>query len=342
MAVSSFSGSVGDTSGGIANFFLNVGPSGNTTYIMPQELVAGKYTLSSNEGDTTFDIYLVSRTNELSGYTTTTDVIALTPFNKIVVYGATPNDIINFTFESIAITPSTSGDVEGGAAPYASNITPTDLESFDDTATLTGGNFADDVEVVFIGTNDVELAAKNVVKISTSELVVTRPDTLIPDHAPYDVKVTNPGVPVPTTQPTAHILTDAITAGTYPAWISGPALFWEKKDGMTSLSLVAEDTEQTDIDYEIVSGSLFPGFSLNQETGVITGDDSSLNAGDSCEFTVRATDTAGNATDRALDLFIDHYPVQSFYFEPLATEGMLDVPLLFNYSVKTTDEIIIS
>lgn len=328
MAVSSFSGSVGDTSGGIANFFLNVGPSGNTTYEMPQELVAGKYTLSSNEGDTTFDIYLISRTNELSGYTTTTDIIALTPFNKIVVYGATPNDILNFEFESIAITPTTSGDVEGGAAPYADDITPTDLESFDDTATLTGGNFADDVVVVFIGTNDEELTAKNVVKISPSELVVTRPDTLIPDHAPYDVKVTNPGVPVPTTQPTAHILTDAITAGTYPVWVTGPSIFWEKEDGMTSLSLVAEDTEQSDIDYEIISGSLFPGFSLNQETGAITGDDSALNTGDFCTFTARAIDTAGNTVDKSFDLYVDTYPIESFYFQPLSTEGRLGLMLL--------------
>lgn len=336
MAVSSFSGSVGDTSGGISNFFLNVGPSGNTTYVMPQELTAGKYTLSSNEGDTTFDIYLVSRTDELSGYTTTTDVIALTDFNKIVVYGATPNDIINFTFESIAITPSTSGDVDGGAAPYADNITPIDLESFDDTATLTGGNFADDVEVVFIGTNDVELDAKNVVKISSSELVVTRPDTLIPDHAPYDVKVTNPGVPVPTTQPNAHILTDAITAGTYPVWVSGPSLFWEKKDGMTSLSLVAEDTEQSDIDYEIVSGSLFPGFSLNQETGAITGDDSALEAGDFVSFTVRATDTAGNTADKSFDLYIDLYPIHSWYFEPFLTESQTPLGVfLHDYSIKS-------
>jgi hypothetical protein len=335
MTVSSFKGS---TSGGgessASGFYLNVGSSGNTTYTFDTAQPAGVYFLSSKLGDISYDIYLVSETQTSAGYTNSEILVATAAFGQIVVYGSTQDDVLILESKP-TINTIASGDVNGGAAAYLTSITPTDLESFNDTATLTGGNMATDVEVFFVGTNSIEVPAKNIVRNSSAELIITRPDSLLPDNAPYDVKAINPGIIIPVTQPTAHILFDAITVGTYPDWVTVGPIFWEKTKGMTSLDIVASDSESSSISYQIVSGSLFPGFTLDSETGTIAGNDSALNVGDEAEFTVRATDTSGLiSSDRNFSLYIDRFPIHSFFLESFVDAGRLETALLFEHALS--------
>ena len=312
----------GGGSGNDRDFYVYLGNDGNTNFELVETQPSGIYFIETEQNDTAYDIYAIDEDGNLVGYTNTSRMTTSNDFTKLVVIGGTADDVIKFTSKSTSFTTSKT-NIDDGAPAFITAVSVSDLESYDDTTVVTGGNFATDVEVYFIGTNDVDLAAKNIVRNSSSELVVTRPDSLVPDHAPYDVKIINPGIPLPSTAPTQHILADSITAGAYPVWVSTSPIFWEQGT-TTEITLVAGDVEQSDIDYEIIDGALWAGFTLDQETGVITGDDSALNTGDLMTFTVRAADTAGNSNDRTFDVYLNSVPVYSYYFDPFVTAGALE------------------
>lgn len=316
------------SSGGGGNgFYLYTGATGYTNFTLVSPQPAGAYFITSELSDTTYDIYAISSAGNTVGYTTTDRLVTTAEAVKIVVIGGTVADTLKFETKTTTFSVSSS-DINDGAPAFITSVSVEELESFDDTTVITGGNFATDVEVYFVGTNAVDLAAKNLVRTSSSELIATRPDNLIPDHSPYDVKIINPGIQLPTQAPTQHILPDAITAGTYPTWVTTSPFFWEQGT-TTNFTLIAGDVETSDIDYSIISGSLWAGFTLDGETGVITGDDSALATGDLMTFTVRAVDTAGNTNDRTFDVYLNSVPVYSFYFDPFVNAGGLkDIFLL--------------
>lgn len=199
----------GDSAGG-QGFSLLVGASENTTYVFDSLQPAGAYSVSSQLGDTTFDIYLVTADDQNAGYTNTTALEATTEFSRIVLYGATENDILNFDFKPSS-APTDSGDVDGGAGPFLTSATPVALRFEDDTTVVTGGNFASDVEVAFIGQDDLDRPAKNIVRSSSTSLIVTRPDSFPVEQEPYSITASNAGIPNPSVP--VNKLTDLFLAG---------------------------------------------------------------------------------------------------------------------------------
>ena len=109
--------------------------------------------------------------------------------------------------------------------------------------------------------------------------------------------LTNPGVNNPTTSG-KHLLT-GLTVGNAPVWSTATSLPTAGA-GAYSTTLVATDVEGA-VTYSYVSGTLPSGLSFNSGTGVISG---SYNGGvdGSTSYTVRATDTGGNFTDRTFTL----------------------------------------
>jgi len=317
--------------GGANGFYLSLGTAGNTNFELVSPQPAGVYYISTELSDTTYDIYAINSSGDLVGYTTGDRLVATDEITDVVVIGGTSDDVVKFETRSTTFTTSKS-NIDDGAPAFITSVSVSELESFDDTTVVTGGNFATDVEVYFVGTDATDRAAKVIVRNSSTELVVTRPDDMPPAYNPYDVKIINPGINIPVEASTQHILDDAVTSGTNPSWVTTSPIFWEQ-GATTEITLVAEDTEASDIDYAIVSGSLWAGFSLDGETGVITGDDSALNSGDLMTFTVRATDTAGNTSDRSFDVYLNSYPVNSFYFDPFAAAGDLEDLLLFDMNL---------
>lgn len=338
IAFSDFSGGGGGIT--VNGFYLYTGPSGNTNFELVEPMPKGAYNVSTNKTDTSYDIYAITASGELVGYTTTSILVATKEFARVSVIGATADDIISFESKYTTFTESKT-NIDDGAPPFITAVSVVELESYDDTTVVTGGNFATNVEVYFVGTNAVDLAAKNIVRNSSAELVVTRPDALIPDHSPYDVKIINPGIPLPTQAPLQHILPDAITAGTYPLWVTTAPLFWDIGE-TTSLTFVAEDVESSDIDYEIIAGTLWDGFAFDQETGTITGTDTALIPGDKMTLTIRATDTAGNVGsfdgdelvtyEKTFDIFANQVPVHSFDFDVFTDAGSLPPVFMPNLS----------
>lgn len=317
--------------GGSGGFYVNVISTDNTTYTFEEDQPAGVYQMTSALSDYTFDMYAVTSGGVNAGYLLNgRKLVATGDFRHLVIYGATTGDLLDFDFKT-TVSAITSGNLDGGAGPYLTSVDPGVAPGIDDTITVTGGNFASNVVVTFIDPDGAELAAKAIVRNSSTELIVTVPDEFDPLTSPYDVKVENPGIASPSDG--RHILSNVVTGGTFPTWSIPGYLFWEKGES-AEVFVVASDVENSDIDYEIIAGSLFPGFSFNNETGGITGDDSALVSGDSCRFTVRATDTGNYSIEQEFEIWVDNVPVQSFYHDVFVNAGRLDIPLLFEYSLQ--------
>ena len=295
------------TVAGSNDFALLVGVSGDTTYVLDRTYTSGRYTIEFANGDTTYDIYFIAADGTYAGYTNTTVAEVTADFSEIVVLGAASSETILFTHQGVLTSPSSIGDVATAGA-FINSVVTSSLPNIDDTTVVNGGNFAADVQVSFIAQDATETAAKAVVRSSSTQLVVTRPDSFSPDDSPYTVKVVNPGIPVPAGT-NAHLLSNAVTAGTNPSWVTATTVVYNIS-APSSITLEATDTEGSDIDYSVVTGTLPAGLSLDEETGVISGTFSgSANEGDVTSVTVRATDAGGNFLDKAFDFTANAAPI---------------------------------
>ncbi len=270
-----------------------------TTATFTKEYFAGAYTIASALLDSSYDIYVYDTAGNQVGYTKSPSLNATGNFNKIVVVGGSSGDLLSFSYKTTFTATNTTSQVTAGA--FITSVTPTALNSIDDTTTLVGGNFASNVAVYFVGSDSVEIPAKSIVRSSSSQLIVTRPDTFSTQLGTYKVVVENPGVTRPTGS-SLHILNNAITAGTTPNWTTGTTLPEIAKNIAYTTTLVATDTEGTDIDYSIISGTLPAGITLNNETGVISGTYTGADF-NTTNLLVRAVDTGGNTVDRTFRLF---------------------------------------
>jgi len=270
-----------------------------TTATFTKEYFEGAYTINSALSDSTYDIYVYNTQGAQVGYTKSPSLTATGNFNKIVIVGGSSGDLLSFSYKTTFTATNTTGEVTAGA--FITSVTPTALNSIDDTTTLVGGNFASNVAVYFVGSDNVERAAKSIVRSSSSQLIVTRPDTFSTQLGTYKVVVENPGVTRPTGS-SLHILNNAITAGTTPNWTTGTTLPEIAKNIAYTTTLVATDSEGTDIDYSIISGTLPAGITLNNETGVLSGTYTGADF-NTTNLLVRAVDTGGNTVDRTFRLF---------------------------------------
>jgi hypothetical protein len=299
-----------------------------TTATFTKEYFAGAYTIASALLDSTYDIYVYDTVGNQVGYTKSPSLNATGNFNKIVIIGGTTGDLLSFSYKTTFTATSTTSQVTSGA--FISSATPTALNSIDDTTTITGGNFASNVAVYFVGSDNTERAAKSIVRTSSSELIVTRPDDFPTTLGTYKLVVENPGVTRPTGS-SLHILNNAITAGTTPNWTTATTLPEIGKNIAYSTTLVATDTEGTDIDYSVVSGSLPIGITLNSETGVLSGTYTGSNF-NTTNLIIRAIDTGGNIVDRTFTIFSSNpvwtttsvtgfFPSTAYSFQLVATDN---------------------
>ena len=284
--------------GGTNNFVLKI--TAETTYVLDRTYTSGRYSLSFLDSDTTFDIYAIAEDGTYAGYTASTTLEVSADFAEVVVLGAASGTRINFTHLGVLTEAVTSGDVATAGA-FISSVDTSSLPDVDDFTIVNGGNFAANVAVSFINQSAVEVAAKIVSRSSSTQLLVTRPDAFLTSDSPFTLKVVNPGIPVPAGS-NAHLLSNSVTAGTNPVWTTGIAVPYSV-GGATNYTFLATDTEASDIDYSIVSGTLPDGLVLDGETGVLSGTaPGSPSEGAVTSVTIRAIDTGGNFLDKAFNL----------------------------------------
>jgi hypothetical protein len=282
---------------GANDFSINVTGT-HTSVTFAQSYSAGSYTISSSSNDTTMDVYALDSSNTVVGYTPTKSLTTSERFNKIVVIGGSNGDTLGFSYKPTFIASSSTSEITTGA--FITSISPSAMPNANDTITITGGNFANNVAVNFSGSGYSSTPAKNIVRTSSSSLIVTRPDNFPISASPYTVTVLNPSVTNAPIASNAHISSNSVTAGTSPVWNTSATLPTFTRNSAYSTVLSATDPDSGgSITYSIVSGSLPTGLTLTSLTGGISGTPTSSTT---VTFTVRATDAGGNFVDRAFTL----------------------------------------
>jgi len=293
----SFSNFGGASSSTGTGFNLDVGSSGNNTFVFSEAQPAGGYSVTSQLTDATLEFYAIAPDGTLAGYTNTKALAASKAFDKIVIYGAINNDLITFEYKPTTL-PTSIGQENSGAAPFVSSISDADLANIDDTTIITGGNFATDVVVTFTGTDNVVRNAKSIVRTNSTQLIVTRPDEFLEDNSPYTLEVSNPGIP----QSSYITHTSAVTPGGDPVWSTNAGSL---SSGVLiepySETIQATDPDGSSVTYFLASGSLPSGLSLNSTTGEISGTPDTVEISD---FTISVSDESGNITNRSFQIKI--------------------------------------
>ena len=190
------------------------------------------------------------------------------------------------------------------APPSITEVSPT---SFAETATsvtftITGQNFSSSGLIIkMFNSSGTEISLSSITRVSSSSAtaVLTVSDAL-PVSEPYDIQVVNgSGL--------SAILEDSITVNEAPTWTTAAGSLGTANEGTAfSTTVAATDPESGDVDYEIASGTLPSGLSLNSETGAITGTFDGTgtynSSGETQNFTLRAYDTASNTSSRAFSI----------------------------------------
>jgi len=289
---------------------LNINLTGlNTVINFPQSYAAGSYSIVSLSNDNTLDIYAYSADGSLAGYTNTKSFIATQRFSKMVILGGSTGDVLSFSYKTTYTTSISTSDTSAG--PYITSISPSAMPNQNDTITITGGNFATNVAVSFTGTGYSSTSAKSIVRSSSTQIIVTRPDNFPVSASPYTVTVTNPSVLYQPTSSAVNVLSNSVTAGTSPVWSTNSILPVASHGIQYSKTLIATDEAGSTISYSLISGTLPTGLFLNSNTGVLSGTVSSI-AGGSSSIVIRATDSGGNYVDRTFT--IQYGPVYRFTF----------------------------
>lgn len=98
---------------------------------------------------------------------------------------------------------------------------------------------------------------------------------------------------------------------TSPVWSTAAGALSTATVG-SAYSTTLSATDDGTFSYSILSGSLPAGLSINTSTGVISGTPTVWSNGSASSFTVRATDDAGNTTDRAFTLYVAQVNTTTF------------------------------
>jgi hypothetical protein len=271
------------------SFTVVAGTGGSKTATFSTEYPAGTYLIESKANDTNLAVYFANSNNALVGSCSAgaKTITASGSFIYVTTEGADSGDAITFTLKDSAQL-ATKTDATW-APPLITSNSPSSLPLANATTVISGQNFASDVAVQFRKSDNSTLVnAKSIVRNSSTELIATRPDTFSPDDSPYDIVVTNP------TTGFSSTLTDAVTAGSNPAWVTSANLGTIFRSSSYSNTLQATDADGT-ISYSLTSGSLPTGISLSS-SGVLSGTTTVTPAVYS--FTVQATDQGNNTISR--------------------------------------------
>ena len=284
-----------------SDFTVSLGTSGNTRIPLSTDFPSGTYTVTSTLSDSSLDVYLIGTDGTSAGYANSNSssfsIVATKDFNAVVVLGGTNNDTLTFVFKYV-FSPTENSVSDIAAVPaIIDSISTSSLPNQNNTTTVTGKNFANDVTVTFTGSDNVARSAKSITRNSSTSLSITRPDNLPTDYAPYTITVANPGIPSPTST-NQHKLSNSVTVGSAPSWVTSNVLPAYRKDEAYSQVISATDSDGgSSVTYSYVSGALPSGMSFDLTTGTFSGTPTT-NASASYTYTVRVTDSGNNYVDR--------------------------------------------
>ena len=215
--------------------------------------------------------------------------------NQGQVYFATDTGTIYYS-DGNQWTEVGSGIGDALYAPSIVSLSPNQIEpgtSVD--ITLTGEHFEDGCTVQF-GTTSSE----NVVFNSANEVIASSPEL---ESGDYTIHVNNPvGL--------NGYLVDGLSVDATPEWVTEEGSLGHALDSATGdhFTIEVSDAEGQEITFELTAGSLPTGYSLDTETGIISGSTDEVSEDTEYNFTITATDTAAtpHVIERAFSLTVIH------------------------------------
>ena len=189
------------------------------------------------------------------------------------------------------------------APPVLSNVSPTSFDGSSGTViTLTGSNFKTGTTVKFITSGGIELSPGTTTFVSSTEITATIPRNILVSEEPLDVKVVNPSG-------LSALIETAIDAGDGPVWQTSAGTLATINDAGGSYSPIATvnatDADGQTVTYTINSGSVPAGTTFDGNAGTISGDPTNVGSQTTSTFTVRASDTIGNTSDRSFNIIVN-------------------------------------
>jgi hypothetical protein len=165
--------------------------------------------------------------------------------------------------------------------------------------TITGTNFISGAQVYFVDSSNVEYAANSVIVVSSTSITAQTPQDFTVAQEPLKIKIV---------QTTGTVVSGGlIDTGNTPAWTTASGSIGTIYDSnrVFTTTIVATDPDSSStIAYSLQSGSLPTGLSLNTSTGVISGTATAVVTDTTSTFTIRATDNAGNTSDREFTILV--------------------------------------
>lgn len=180
--------------------------------------------------------------------------------------------------------------------PTVTGASPTTYNGESGTqVTVTGTDFMQDATVIFINSALTQFPAAATIIISDTELLATTPQDFTVSDGPLAVRVSQ--------YSGFSTITSAINTGNTPIWATSSGSFGTKYENESvSITLSAPDSDAgATVTFALQSGLLPLGLTLATD-GTLSGTIPQTDNVTTYNFTVRATDNAGNYTDRSFSM----------------------------------------
>jgi hypothetical protein len=253
----------------------------------------------------------MSRAREVSKVISTVENLDAVAYSSASPSGAEIGDLWVDTSTAnplIKAYDGTAWDTLGSAPlPIITGIAPDNIAGSASTAVIiNGSNFESGSIVKLVNISGTELFTLSTTFNNARSLQFLTP-ALTASAGPYDVKVTNLDNQI-------SILENVLTVGSSPVWVTSSGalgLIYDYARSSTTFTLLATDPDNQSVSYELVSGSLPTGMSINSG-GVISGTATAVASDTTYSFTIRARDTSSNYTDRTFSITTKPPLVTSF------------------------------
>lgn len=216
----------------------------------------------------------------------------ITPVEGMIRYNTTTGVLENY---------NQNGWISIDAPPVVASVGTPTLATQNDTTTVNGSNFTATVVVKFVGISGTEYNPKAVVRNSSTQITVTRPDNFPISDEPYAITVEN-------SSGLKATLNEAIDAGGTPGFTTAAGSLGSFISGNSlNITINTSDPDGTTNSIALSSGSLPGGASLTDNgnnTATISGTLANPGSETTYNFTLVATDSGGNVTTRSFSIVV--------------------------------------
>lgn len=285
------------TSGG-TRFSVIAVVNGDKTATLDNEYPAGTYSVTSALADTDLEIYLGTSAGVQVGQFVEGKkyIKASAPFKYVTTSKSNQDDTISF---ELLVAEDLAAKTDAIWGPVlVTECTPSSVPNIGDKTTIIGANFAPNATVTLRRSdNSTTFSPKVTTYLSATAIEITRPDSLSPDNAPYDVIVTNPDTGL------SYRLDNGLTAGSNPVWVTATTIPFIKGQYLSQSFSATDSDGGSTVTYSWPTqgtDTIPNGLTVDLLGAKIEGTPTQ-NTG-SYSVTIRATDSGGNTADRTFTL----------------------------------------